>query len=149
MEGEREVKTIELQRIEGVPTDEEFRLYPDFLINQLIKLGVGVIEASRPRDSLGRVDFVYTSHRTGENRVAASIGEGFFRPLLARLGPRFGAEDMLYAGHTLFACKAEREGQQRLHRFSLFVCNEPSMGIWMKLYLYCIDDLWPMRKEAK
>jgi hypothetical protein len=143
------VKTFELQHIEVVPTDEEFRFYPDFLVDLLIKLGVGVIEASRAKDRSGRVAFVYTSHQTGENRVAASIGEGFFRPLLARLGPRFGAEDMLYAGHTLFACEAECKGQQRLHRFSLFVCNEPAMGIWMKLYLYCIDDVSPMRKEAK
>ena len=143
------MKTIELQRINVIPTDEGFRLFPDFLANLLIKLGVGVLEASRPGDGNGPVDFVYTCHQTGESRVAASIGGGFFRPLLARLGPRFGAEDMLYMGHTLFACEAECEGQKRLHRFSLFVCNEPAMGIWMKLYLYCIDDVWPMRKEAK
>ena len=143
------MKTIELQHLDAAPSDEEFRLYPDFLVKQLIKLGVGVLEASREKDSSGRVDFIQTSHQTGEKRVAATIGAGFFRPLLARLGPRFGAEDMLYMGHTLFACEADSKGQQRLHRFSLFVCNEPAMGIWMKLYLYCIDDVWPMRKEAK
>ena len=141
--------TIELQRIEVAPRDEEFRLYPDFLVNQLIKLGIGVIEASRAIDGVDQVVLSFTSHKTGKSDVVARIGSGFFRPLLARLGPRFGAEDMLYMGHTLFACEAECEGKRRLHRFSLFVCNERTMGSWMKLYLYCIDDVWPMREEVK
>ena len=143
------MKTIEVQRIEVEPTGEEFRLYPDYLVNRLIKLGVGVIEATRTSGDSERVDLVFTSHQTGESETVASIGSGIFRPLLARLGPRFGAEDMLYMGHTLFACEAECNGQKRLHRFSLFVCNEPTMGVWMKLYFYCIDGVWPMRKETK
>ena len=143
------MKTIELQRVEVEPSGEEFRLYPDYLVYRLLKLGIGGIEAARASGDNERVDFVFTSHRTGKSEVAASIGSGFFRPLLARLGPRFGADDMLYMGHTLFACEAECEGQKRLHRFSLFVCNEPTMGIWMKLYFYCIDGVWPMLKEAK
>lgn len=143
------MKTIELQRVETTPSGEEFRLYPDFLVSLLIKLGIGVIEASREKNDADQVDFIFTAHETSKSEVVGSIGSGFFRPLLARLGPRFGAEDMLYTGHTLFACEAECAGQKRTHRFSLFVCNQPAMGIWMKLYLYCIDDVWPMQKEAK
>jgi hypothetical protein len=143
------MKTFELHRIEVAPTDEEFRLYPDFLVNLLINCGIGVIEAGRETDGSGQINFIFTSHKTGKSEVVGSIESRFFRPLLARLGPRFGAEDMLYMGHTLFACDGECEGKNRTHRFSLFVCNEPTMGIWMKLYLYCIDDVWPMRKEAE
>ena len=143
------MKTIELQKIETPPTAEEFRLYPDYLINLLMKLGIGGIEAVRATNGKESVDFIFTSHQTGQSEVVGSIGSGFFRPLLARLGPHFGAEDMLYMGHTLFACEAECEGQKRIHCFSLFVCNGPAMGIWMRLYLYCIDGVWPMRKEAK
>ncbi|HET7625584.1 MAG TPA: hypothetical protein VFM25_09990, partial [Verrucomicrobiae bacterium] len=139
----------ELQRVEVAPKDEEFLLYPDFLVNLLIKFGIGVIEASRSKNDSDRIDFIFTSHRTGESQIVASIGSGFFRPLLARLGPRFGAENMLYLGHTFFTCEAECEGRKRSHGFSLFVCNEPTMGIWMKLYFYSIDGVWPMRKEAE
>jgi hypothetical protein len=143
------MKTIELQRVEVAPNDENFLQYPDFLVNALIKNGFGVIEATRPSVDTQHIDLVFTSRKTGDSFVIARIGSGFFRPLLARLGLHFGAEEMLYGGHTLFACEAECEGQKRLHRFSLFVCNEPTMGIWMKLYFYCIDGVWPMRKEAK
>jgi hypothetical protein len=143
------MKTIELQRMEAEPTGEDFRLYPDYLVNLLLKLGIGGIEASRADGGKESVNFIFTSHKSGQTKAVGSIGSGFFRPLLARLGPRFGADDMLYMGHTLFACEAECEGRKRLHRFSLFVCNEPTMGIWMKLYLYGIDEVWPMRKGAK
>jgi len=143
------MKTIELQHVEIEPSGEEFRLYPDFLVNRLMKLGIGGIEAARTSGDNERVDFIFTSHQTGKREVVTSIAGGFFRSLLARLGPRFGAEDMLYMGHALFACEAECEEQKRLHRFSLFVCNEPTMGIWFKLYLYAIDGVWPMRKEVE
>jgi len=142
------MKTIEFQTIETEPTAEEFRLYPDYLVSRLLKLGIGGIEASRAASGKESIDFIFTSHKTGQAEVVASIGRGFFRPLLARLGPRFGADDMLYMGHTLFACEAECRGRKHIHHFSLFVCNEPTMGIWMKLYLYGIDDVWPMRKEV-
>jgi hypothetical protein len=142
------VKTIELQKMKTQPTTEEFRLYPDYLVNLLLKLGIGGIEATRATDGKESVNFVFTSHQTGDSEVVGNIASGFFRPLLARLGPRFGAENILYMGHTLFACEAECEGQKRIHRFSLFVCNEPAMGIWMKLYFYRIDGVWPVRKEV-
>jgi hypothetical protein len=142
------MKIIELKKVETEPTAEEFRLYPDYLVNRLVKLGIGRIEADRKIGDKESVDFIFTSHQTGKSEVMASVDKGFFRPLLARLGPRFGAEDMLYLGQTCFACEAECEGQKRLHRFALFVCNEPTMDIWMKLYFYCIDGIWPMRKEA-
>ena len=142
------MKTIELQKVEAEPSAEDFRLYPDYLVNRLLKLGIGGIEAVRAANGKESVDFIFTSHRTGLIETIASIETGFFRPLLARLGPRFGADNMLYVGHTLFACEAECDGKRLTHRFSLFVCNEPTMGIWMKLYLYGIDDVWPMRKEA-
>lgn len=142
------MKTIELQQIEVQPVSEELRLYPDFLATRLIQLGIGVIEATRPNDDREQVDFLFTSHKTGKSEIVASIGRGFFRPLLARLGPRFGSQDMLYTGHALFACEADHNGRKHMHRFSLFVCNEPTMGIWMKLYLYCIDGIWPMPKES-
>ncbi len=142
------MKEIEIQPIEKEPTAEDFRLYPDYLIGCLLREGVGLIEADRERHRDDKVDFVLTLRKTGETKIVGSLTSGFFRSVLARFGPRCGAEDMLYAGHTLFACKYGREGSDRLHRFSLFVCNEPTMGVWLRLYLYSIDGIWPMRKEG-
>jgi hypothetical protein len=142
------VKEIEIQLIEKEPSAEEFRLYPDYLIDCLLREGVGMIEADREHHHDDKVDFVFTLRKTGESKIIGSLTSGFFRSVLARFGPRCGAEEMLYAGHTLFACKYEREGSVRLHRFSLFVCNEPTMGVWLRLYLYAIDGIWPMRKES-
>jgi hypothetical protein len=134
------VKTIEIQPVAAEPSGEDFRLFPDYLVGQLMKRGVGRIEADRNLQHDGRIDFVYTSQRTHRTEVVASIPDGFFRPMLARFGPRCGSEDMLYCGHTFFACEHEREGKKRLHRFSLFVCNDPKMGVWLKLYRYSTED---------
>ena len=141
------MKTIEVQTVVAEPKGEDFRLFPDFLIGRLMKLGIGRIEADRHLPHDQTINLVFTAHRTGRTELVASIPDGFFRPMLARFGPRCGSEDMLYFGHTLFACEHECDGEKRLHRFSLFVCNEPSMGIWLKLYLYGIDGVWPMQKE--
>jgi hypothetical protein len=141
------MKEIEIQPIEIPPSAEEFRLYPDYLIRCLLREGVGMIEADREHHHDDKVDFVLKLHQTGEAKIVGSLTLAFFRSLLARFGPRCGAEEMLYAGHTLFACKCEREGIIRLHRFSLFICNEPAMGIWLRLYLYCIDGIPAERKE--
>lgn len=141
------MKEIEIQPIEKAPNAEEFRLYPDYLISCLLREGIGMIEADRDHLHGDKVDFTLKLHGTGDTKIVGSLTSAFFRSTLARFGPRCGAEDILYAGHTLFACKHERAGSLRLHRFSLFVCNEPAMGVWLRLYLYCIDDVWPMRKE--
>jgi hypothetical protein len=135
------VKKIEIQPIEQEPSAEEFRQYPDYLIGCLLREGVGMIEADREHCRDDKVDFVFTLRKTGESKIIGSLTSGLFRSMLARLGPRCGADEMLYAGHTLFTCKYEREGSVRLHRFSLFVCNEPTMGVWLRLYLYAIDGI--------
>ncbi len=142
------MKTISIQPADREPDGQDLPRYLDFLICRLMKLGIGCIEADRTLSRDGKVDFVFTSHRTGASELIGSIPEVLFRPLLARFGPRCGTDGMLYAGHTLFACEHECEGCKRFHRFSLFICNEPTMGVWLRLYLYCIDGVWPMRQEA-
>src|SRR5258707_795639 len=115
--------------METEPNGEDIAFYPDFLVHRLIQKGIGGIEADRKLQHDGRVDFAYTAHSTGQRELLASMPEDFFHPLLARLGPRFGAEDMLYGGHTRFAVEHNCEGKNRLHRFALYVCNEPAMAI--------------------
>lgn len=132
------MKVIKLQKVEAEPASEDVVTYPDFLIGALLQKGMGRIEADRAFRHDGIVDFVFTSSDSSSTDLIGSINDGFFRPMLARFGVRCGVEN-LYGGHTLFACEHEYQGSMRLHRFSLFVCNQNAMGFWMKLYLYSID----------
>src|SRR5689334_15198400 len=134
---------IKLELVTAEPSTDSYSLYPDYLIGYLLREGVGRVEADRALERDDKVDFIFTSRLTGGSKVIGKLQHGFFRSVLAHFGPRCGAQGLLYSGHTLFACEHECEGQQRMHRFSLFVCNEPTMGIWLRLYLYCIDGVFP------
>jgi len=137
------VKSIQFSPIEKEPTDQEFRFYPHFIVGKLLKLGIGKVEADKSLCHEGRVDFVFTSHLTGKTEFIGSLAEGFYRPALARFGPSCGADDILYHGHTLFACDHEYDGKLCTHRFSMFVSNIRVSGFWLRLYLYQIDGVWP------
>ena len=136
------MKSLTFQSISHPPSEDNLSLYPDFLVTCLLKNGIGNIEADKALQHDGTVDFILTSRTTGTARIISSIGTGFFRPVLARFGNRC-RDDMLYCGHHLFACQFEREGKIRDHRFSIFLCNEPTMACWLRLYLYGIDGLFP------
>jgi endonuclease/exonuclease/phosphatase family metal-dependent hydrolase len=58
------MKTIEIQPITAMPSDQDFRLLPDFLIHCLIKLGIGRIEADRNLSHDGKIDFIFTPSNT-------------------------------------------------------------------------------------
>jgi hypothetical protein len=128
-------------------SESDLVLYPDFLIACLLREGIGRIEADLSLQRDGVVDFLLTSSGSTPPRVVAQIGAGCFRSVLARFGARLDG-DMLYGGHRLFSCEFEREGQVRAHRFSAFICNFQGTAFWLRLYLYCIDGVWPMRNEA-
>ena len=137
------MKSLTFQSISHPPSEDNLSLYPDFLVTCLLNEGIGRIEADKSLQRDGKVDFVLTSRTSGSSRVVATIGAGFFRPVLARFGNRC-RDDMLYCGHDLFTCQFEREGKLREHRFSIFLCNEPTMACWLRLYLYGIDGLFPV-----
>jgi hypothetical protein len=120
----------------------EVATFPDHLVHCLAAAGVGLVEASLPADG-DTVPWRYTPRRAGGPRELARLPVGQFRPVLARLAHLTGSSP--YCGHALFAVhSAPNWPAQEVHRFSLFLCNEPTMGIWVRLYLYCIDHLWPM-----
>jgi hypothetical protein len=115
--------------------------FPDHLVHVLAAAGVGLVEASLPAEG-DAVPWRYTPRRGEGPRELARLPVGRFRPVLARLATAAGLSP--YGGHALFAAgPAPDWPEQRVHRFSLFVCNEPAMGIWARLYLYCIDGVWP------
>ena len=141
------MQSLTLQPVPERVNESDVVLYPDFLIGCLLKEGIGRIEADLSSQRDGVVDFVLTSAASPSPQVVAQIGTGYFRSVLARFGARLG-DDMLYGGHRLFSCEFEREGQVRTHRFSAFICNYQGTAFWLRLYLYCIDGIWPLKKEA-
>ena len=118
--------------------------FPDYMIHRLALAGIGRIEAEPIVDEPDAV-WRYVSRRTGEQQEFARSPMRMFRPLLARWATFSGTD--LYCGHTLFAVDAQPGWPSSgTHRFSCFVCNEPTMAFWFRLYLYCIDGDWPMPK---
>lgn len=116
--------------------------WPDHLLHLLAAAGVGRVEVELPPDG-DMVLWQYVSRLSGERRELARLPIRWFRPVLARLATITGLPNF-YCGHTLFAIAPFLDWPaDGIHRFSLFVCNEPTMGIWARLYLYCIDGVWP------
>src|SRR4051794_4339262 len=100
--------------------------FPDYLVHQLAMAGIGRIEAEPARDGADAI-WRYTSRRTGDQREFARSPMGLFRPILARWATFSGAD--LYCGHALFAVDAQPGWPSTAtHRFSCFVCNEPTMA---------------------
>jgi hypothetical protein len=117
---------------------------PESLLHLLIEQGVGCLEASAARDAA--IVWSFTSRLSRERKEVATTPAQLFRPLLARFAVLMGLSP--YGGHILFGLRIEGEDAPRPERFSLYLCNEPTMGIWIKLYLYCIDGVWPMPLPA-
>jgi hypothetical protein len=146
-----EMKSLKPEAIEKEPrvTNEEpggVMQYLDYLIHALLSLGPGRIEAELPRKKDGRVEFTLTSPDGSRTQPIGSLPPGLFRTFLAGVSTLMELPD-IYMGHNLFVCDHECDGRVRRHRFGMFLCNEPAMAVWFKLYLYCIDGVWPMKSE--
>ena len=128
-----------------VDQPEDIVLFPDFVISAMMRVGPSLVEADASVQQDGLVEFWLKQRTTGERSVIGRVSIGSFRPILARFAAFSGVEN-LYCGHTLFACDFERDGQTRPHRFSLFLCNEPTQAYWLRLYLYCVDGVFPFKK---
>jgi hypothetical protein len=126
---------------------EDLILYPDFAITSMLETGPCLLEADYTVQKDGVVPFTLTDRKTGSRSVAARVPTTHFRPALARFAVFCGLEN-LYGGQVLFSCDFEREGAMRPHRFSLFLCNEPTMAFWLRLYLYGIDGVFPSLKKT-
>src|SRR5262245_20172201 len=132
------VPQVDIDLMDCAPIDR-WR-YPEYVMGELLKRGLGKIEADRALARDDTVDFVFTPQGWGQPEVVASLSVGYFSPVMSRFGPQCGCDDMLYGGHTLFACIHQREGAVKAYRFKLYTCNLNKVGCWLRLYLYNIDD---------
>lgn len=137
--------TIKIHRIETPP--EDVVAYPDFLLCLLLQSGVGKIEPDWKLSDGKQIDWVFTSRVSGEQKTVASCPVHWLRPIFARFGLRVNINP--YCGHALFKVRFAENEEPSKESFSLFLCNEPTMEIWMKLYFYGIDNKWPFDFEKQ
>ena len=135
---------LTIQPVPEQPT--ELVLFPDFVISAMLRVGPSFVEADASLQQDGLVEFWLKKRGAAECPVIGRVPVDLFRSILARFAT-FGGLGNPYCDHILFACDFEREGQIRPHRFSLFLCNEPTQAYWLRLYLYCIDGVFPSFKK--
>ena len=141
------MRSITFQSITEQPDEQSFRLFPDFLVTRLIREGIGRIEAHFPSRESEFVPFIFKTRDGRTEKIVGEIGRGFFRSVLSQFASRCYVENV-YAGHAFFSCEAETNGENKTHRFSLFICNERSMDLWLILYHYGIADVEPFQNES-
>ncbi len=135
--------------IEDIPTQpEEILRFPDYLFGAMARHGIGSVEASfsviEPEPHSPTIPWQYFSRTTHTFETIAEIPRIHFRPILARLAVVSGTSP--YAGQAALAIQWPISGSPVTHRFSIFLCNEPTMAFWIRIYLYCIDGIYPTPK---
>jgi hypothetical protein len=119
----------------------DVRTLPDYLIHRVAQLGIGRVESELDVSRL-EVVWQYTSRYNGEKVELARSPDRLFRMVLARWAALLGTDP--YCSQKVFAVSPHSAWPSAgVHRFSFYLCNEPTMAIWFKLYLYCIDGVWP------
>jgi hypothetical protein len=121
--------------------------FPDFIFGAMARRGIGSVEAI-PTD--GRkippapVLWHYFSPTTATTEVVASVRHKYFRNILPQFAEFSGIDT--YAGHALLELEWPVYGSFATHRFSIFLCNEPTMDFWIRIYLYGVDGFYPRFK---
>jgi len=139
------MNTLTLKPISEEPTIDKVVDYPDYILLHMLRVGPSSVEAdmSLPHDET--IEFRLRERNTGVSNIIGRVPVHLYRIILARFSVFSGLENP-YHGSVLFSCEFEREGRLRHHRFSLFLCNEPTMSYWLRLYLYSIEGVFPSFK---
>ena len=110
-----------------------------------IQSGVGKIEPELNLHNGEQIDWVFTSRISGEQKILASCPSHWLRTIFARFAFQIGISPD--SGHAIFKLRIGEDERLSKESFCLFLCNEPTMEIWMKLYFYGIDNKWPFDFE--
>ena len=116
------------------------------ILTGMLKSGICSLVAELPLEKGVDVPWQLTLRATGKTRCVLTMPRFAFRPVIAHMACLAGASP--YAGQANFTIAYPHDGQTRPHRFSFFICNEPTMDIWVRLYLYSIDGVWPSPPET-
>ena len=134
--------------IQDVPSQPgDILRFPDFILGAMARRGIGSLEAALTgvADEPGAlVPWQYCSRTHQTTETIAQIRLDHFRTYLARFATFCGINH--YSAQTTFAVQWPISGSPVTHRFSIFLCNEPTMAFWIRIYLYCIDGIYPTPK---
>jgi hypothetical protein len=111
------------------------RTFPEFLIHRLGQLGEGVIYLQRDKSNATEF-WHYSARDRDEKQQIAEVPARHFRAQIASMAVFTGTTD-IKLGHSLFSVSSHPEWRTNgAGCFCAFICNEPAMGLWAKLYLY-------------
>jgi len=134
------MSVIEIEKVETQP--ENVIGFPQYLLRRLLEHGPALLEATMPTADAEYSEWHITPRRkTGPPPLVIRFHKHGLRPALARFGFLCGISP--YSGHTLFRIKFADEAERRPEAFAIYLCNEPTMGFWIKVYLYGIDGAYP------
>ena len=135
------MEIIVIDRVE--PQPENVIGFPQYLLCRLIEQGPALLKA----DMAAKADpeaiewHIKPRRKSGDYPpVIHSVRRGF-RPTLARFGFLCGISP--YGGHALFQIRFADEEKARPEQFAIYLCNEPTMGFWVRIYLYAIAGVYP------
>ena len=126
---------------------EDLLLYPDFVITRMRVAEPCALEADHTLQQDGNIPLILSARGSSAGVVIGRVPLSSFRTVLARFAV-FGGLENIYGDHALFACDYERDGVVVPHRFSMFLSNEPTVGLWLRLYVYGIDGVFPYFKKT-
>jgi len=140
------MKEIAIEDVSSQP--EEIARFPDYIFSAMARRGIGVVEANLtgvadephalvPWQHIGR------THQSVE--TIANVRLDHFRSYLARFASVCGINP--YAGHGDIGILWPVRGASVTHYFSVFLCNEPTMAFWIRIYFYGIDGIYPSAKN--
>jgi hypothetical protein len=139
------MKVIELERVTQPPEGLESVRRAMYYVTLLLDRGPGVLYAEPARDE-DAVVFRYRSfvaergiisYRAATEPVEIDLlARGAFRPMLARMGFLFTAEENPYGGSGRFQVKFRDEATPRDAFLFIYLANEPSIGTWVRLHWY-------------
>jgi len=134
------MQTVVINKIETQPT--AVVEMPEYLLGSLIEQGPALLEADWGTTDTENIDWRFSPRRkSAPPRQPVQTPKMAFRSTLARFGHLIGVNT--YSGHAFFQVQFADEDSARPERFAIYLCNEPTMGFWIRIYLYGIDRSYP------
>ncbi len=134
------MKLIVINEVESQP--EYVEGFPEYILCRLLEQGPALLEADGATTEGESVLWRFSRRRKSDDPpLVVRLPQAGFRSALARFGLLCGIN--IYGGHTLFQIRFSNEEEARPERFAIYLCNEPTMGFWVRIYLYAIDGVYP------
>lgn len=134
------MKLIIIDKVKTQP--ENVSAFAQFLLCRLLEQGPALLEADGMILDTESIEWRLTPRRQlSEPPPVVRSDRNIFRSTLAGFGLLCGISPL--SGHGFFHLRFTDEEEARPERFAIYLCNEPTMGFWIRIYLYAIDGAYP------